>query len=421
MPTTISTRTDPGDVPGVEARLHAELGRGSLPVAVRQAQLARLQALVHELGPAGETQISPATSGVSQRVAHHGRVTGVGAPRAPVAGDSHGSAAQRARRRWSPAVAVPQLAAASTAVFAVLVLGAGSAVAASTGSLPGEALHPVKRAVEQIRVEASWTPGGDIEAHLDTADARLEEAGRLVSGEGDLAELPVTLGRHEAALDAASDRAADAPELAAAVREATVAATARLAQLADALPDTASPQAREALLDAQERLEGHVPSSPQRDPGEQGSGTPDSRPNDTGPGPVGPGEGSDEPTGSPPDHGTTQPRDGDQAPSDPDQPGDRDAQQHGSGDAGDAPQRDDQPDGAGQPAEDGSHQRDDDSGSTERHERDGGLDVPGDDADASSDPPRSRSTPTSEDDDERQGVDGGLAPDARTMNEAERP
>lgn len=418
MPTTLSTRHDPGDVPGIEARLHAELGRGSLPVAVRQAQLARLQALVRELGPAGDTQISPAMSGVSQRVAHHGRVTGVGARRAPVAGDGRRSAAQRARRRWSPAVAVPQLAAASTAVFAVLVLGAGSAVAASTGSLPGEALHPVKRAVEQIRVEASWTPGGDVEAHLDTADARLEEAGRLVSGEGDLAELPVTLSRHEAALDAASDRVADAPELGAAVREATAAATARLAQLADGLPDTASPQAREALLDAQERLEGHVPSSPQRDPGEQGPGTPDSRPNDTGPGPVGPDEGSDEPTGSPPDHGTTQPRDGDQAPSDPGQPGDRDAQQHGSGDA---PPRNGQPDGAGQPAEDGNHQRDGDSGSTQRHERDGGLDVPGDDADASSDPPRSRSTSTSEDEDERQGVDGGLAPDARTMNEAERP
>lgn len=260
MPTTREPRPRPGDEPGLEARLRAELGAGGLPADVRGHQLSRLQALAEELGPpatAGDTasddETTPLVASGAQAVGGDGSGSGA----------DESSAMARARRRWFAASAPPRAAAASVATFAVLILGAGSAVAASAGALPGETMYPVKQAVEQVQVAASWSADREVAAYLDVADTRLDEASRLVAGEGELDQLPPTLDRHEEALAAAAERAGDEPELARTVDEATAAATTRLAELRDELPDTASPQARAALDRALQRLQ---------DPGRQPQG-----------------------------------------------------------------------------------------------------------------------------------------------------
>ena len=51
MPSSTSSRSHPGDDPGIEARLRAELGQGELSPEVRQQHLSRLQELAAELGP----------------------------------------------------------------------------------------------------------------------------------------------------------------------------------------------------------------------------------------------------------------------------------------------------------------------------------------------------------------------------------
>jgi hypothetical protein len=62
-----------------------------------------------------------------------------------------------------------------------VALMAGSAVAASNGSLPGQLLYPVKRAVEKIDLAFHRDPASRARLHLEFAERRLEELQSLLA------------------------------------------------------------------------------------------------------------------------------------------------------------------------------------------------------------------------------------------------
>ena len=80
-------------------------------------------------------------------------------------------AAQRAKRRWQPALPGPIMAWAASAAMLVMVLGGFGVVSASSGSVPGDALYPVKRTVE--RVQLAWP--------LQSDEAKARRSERLAS------------------------------------------------------------------------------------------------------------------------------------------------------------------------------------------------------------------------------------------------
>jgi hypothetical protein len=74
--------------------------------------------------------------------------------------------------RWRRQVAAVALAAALTVVPATM---------ASASALPGQALYPVKLAVEQLRVTAaSWSSTREADERIRTANTRLDELNRLI-------------------------------------------------------------------------------------------------------------------------------------------------------------------------------------------------------------------------------------------------
>jgi uncharacterized protein DUF5667 len=82
-----------------------------------------------------------------------------------------------------------RLAAAFVAAAVVLVVGAGSAVAASSDAVPGDPLYGVKRAVERISLAMHRDPVGRAALHLQFADERLDEVATLVVSGRDASEL----------------------------------------------------------------------------------------------------------------------------------------------------------------------------------------------------------------------------------------
>jgi len=66
------------------------------------------------------------------------------------------------------------------ATLTFILLG-GGAVYAADSSLPGDALYPVKRSVEALRLAASLSDRSDALLHLDFAEKRLGEARQLAS------------------------------------------------------------------------------------------------------------------------------------------------------------------------------------------------------------------------------------------------
>jgi hypothetical protein len=108
-----------------------------------------------------------------------------------------------ARRRQRPAgrraMAVALVAA---------MLGTPTAVA-SARSVPGDALYPVKRTIERVRLGAARSAEAAATARLDLARERLGELRSLVR-DGRRRELPAAAGRLRAAMDAAAEAVADA-------------------------------------------------------------------------------------------------------------------------------------------------------------------------------------------------------------------
>ncbi len=89
------------------------------------------------------------------------------------------------RRRWWHALRVPHFANAISA--AVIACGGfGFAVSyASASALPGDALYPVKRSVEQVQLRFATSDESKASAYLDLADRRAEE---IAATAGDLDE-----------------------------------------------------------------------------------------------------------------------------------------------------------------------------------------------------------------------------------------
>jgi hypothetical protein len=93
------------------------------------------------------------------------------------------------RLNWlRPLASRPRLALASALIVLVLILGAGStAVYASQGSLPGDALYGVKTTVEDVKLALTRSHEARASTHLDLAGRRTEEvlaqsaSGRYIS------------------------------------------------------------------------------------------------------------------------------------------------------------------------------------------------------------------------------------------------
>jgi hypothetical protein len=96
--------------------------------------------------------------------------------------------------RWRRRVAAVALAAALTALPASM---------ASASALPGQALYPVKLAVEQLRVTSvSWSPTREATEQLKITDNRLDELNRLIQLNA-AHRIPPAIGRlHQAYVDA---------------------------------------------------------------------------------------------------------------------------------------------------------------------------------------------------------------------------
>lgn len=71
---------------------------------------------------------------------------------------------------------------AGLAAASILVLGSSSAIAASSGAVPGDSLYGLKRAVERVGLAMHRDPGSRAEFHLRLAGRRLAEAEALVAG-----------------------------------------------------------------------------------------------------------------------------------------------------------------------------------------------------------------------------------------------
>lgn len=107
------------------------------------------------------------------------------------------SAAPRAPRRswaWRPALA------GLAVVVALLAAGTGAAYAAE-GALPGEALYPVKRGIERVRLALSNTPQDETELMTLFAGRRLGEAHALIAA-GLPDEALRALAEYESSVDA---------------------------------------------------------------------------------------------------------------------------------------------------------------------------------------------------------------------------
>jgi uncharacterized protein DUF5667 len=103
-----------------------------------------------------------------------------------------------------------RLAAVAVLGVMVLVLGAGSAIAASSGALPGDPLYGVKRTVERVSLAMHRDPVGRAALHLQFADTRLHEVSALVLAGKDPDDLIDDL---EAELNGAEHDALDAVAL----------------------------------------------------------------------------------------------------------------------------------------------------------------------------------------------------------------
>jgi len=77
-----------------------------------------------------------------------------------------------------------RLVAASLAAGMILVLGAGSSVAASSSALPGDALYGVKRAVERVSLAMHRGPEGRAALQLEFAQTRLSEIREVLAAGG---------------------------------------------------------------------------------------------------------------------------------------------------------------------------------------------------------------------------------------------
>ena len=110
----------------------------------------------------------------------------------------------RARNRtaWFSLGGSLRYAAAAIVIVLLFATFSGGVAYAASNSLPGSALYPVKRAVEQVELAMATTPESQAQVHMALADQRLNEAAALAkSGQQQLAEQAVK--EYSAQVDAA--------------------------------------------------------------------------------------------------------------------------------------------------------------------------------------------------------------------------
>jgi hypothetical protein len=147
-----------------------------------------------------------------------------------------------------------RLVAAATA--AVLLGGTAGMAAAAQGSLPGEALYPVKRGIESAQAGLSTSPAGEGRALLGQAGDRLDEVRGLVAAGpgGGASQIPGTLdeftrqARRGADLMLTSYADTHDPATIAAVRSFAARDQRTLRQLAGTAPVEAQPALGDAVL-----------------------------------------------------------------------------------------------------------------------------------------------------------------------------
>ncbi len=93
---------------------------------------------------------------------------------------------------WGLISAAPRQAIVATSLVLAVLAGSVGTVAASSGSLPGETLYPVKRATEEARLALQFSQQGKATLYLSYAENRAVELSAL-AGQGDTTRLPATL------------------------------------------------------------------------------------------------------------------------------------------------------------------------------------------------------------------------------------
>ena len=144
---------------------------------------------------------------------------------------------------------------AAAAVF-TLVGGTAGLAAAAQQALPGEALYPIKRGIEDAQLSIQSDPEGRGRNYLDQAASRLEEAERLVQDEATSSAVAETVDTFVVQAVAGADllltsfeENGRAPEGVQDLRQFAADSTAQLKQLAESAPsDITDELARAAVV-----------------------------------------------------------------------------------------------------------------------------------------------------------------------------
>jgi len=140
-----------------------------------------------------------------------------------------------------------------------LMLSGSAAVAASQSALPGQPLYGVKTATENVRLAFERAPSERARLHVEFALRRLEEAGKLASrGEANRAAAAAQASSREwaqAQAEAGRAAAGQRPDLEAHLAEVAAHQVDTLTAVLDKLPETASEEARDAIIRARDRAQ----------------------------------------------------------------------------------------------------------------------------------------------------------------------
>jgi len=164
-------------------------------------------------------------------------------------------------------------AAALTALLLIALVSVG-VVHASSDTVPGDSLYPVKHAAERLRIAVSLTESEELRLRLQFASERLEEASKLAS-RGSREDIAPLMRRYAAEVEAAStilrrrrDRDAGASSMFPLVRDRLDQQQAQLQALQGTVSEQAQPAVQHALAVSEEaerrarELEAAPPGSP---------------------------------------------------------------------------------------------------------------------------------------------------------------
>ncbi|MDP2663069.1 MAG: DUF5667 domain-containing protein [Dehalococcoidia bacterium] len=137
----------------------------------------------------------------------------------------------------------------------------GGATYASQSTIPGDALYPVKTAVEELQIRLAGGDDGKAEANLDYAGARLDEAAKAIdAGRTDSAAAAIEgyasrVSQAEQHLAKAAASGADVIELATRLTENLARQQAKLDEVASRVPEQAKAALARAVGDAVKGLD----------------------------------------------------------------------------------------------------------------------------------------------------------------------